>query len=96
MFDTLDQLADDGSEPVIAVVKKADGDEEIPKAVRGILLAHQIPHLSHLGVRARQAGVIFIGVEEAANLESIMALHDQTIRLDAAPEKVEWTTSARN
>jgi phosphoglucan,water dikinase len=91
VLDTLDQLASDGSAALIAVVKKAEGDEEIPKAVRAILLAHQIPHLSHLGVRARQAGVIFIGIEEAANLESIMALHDQTIRLDAAPEKVEWT-----
>ena len=41
--DTLDQLADDGPAPVIAVVNKADGDEEIPKSVRVILLAHQIP-----------------------------------------------------
>jgi len=90
VLDRLDQLADDGSEPVIAVLKKAEGDEEIPKAVRAILLAHQIPHLSHLGVRARQAGVVFVGVEEARNLDSIATLHDQTIRLDAAPEKVEW------
>jgi phosphoglucan,water dikinase len=88
--DTLEELADDGSEPVIAVLKKAEGDEEIPKVVRGIVLAHEIPHLSHLGVRARQAGVVFVGIEDPANLGSLQNLRDQTIRLDATPDKVEW------
>jgi phosphoglucan,water dikinase len=90
VLDRLEDLCGNGSEPVIAVLKRAEGDEEIPKAVRGILLAHEIPHLSHLGVRARQAGVVFVGVEEATNLESLEKLRDQSIRLEAAPDKVEW------
>jgi phosphoglucan,water dikinase len=91
VLDTLEDLSDNGSEPVIVILKRAEGDEEIPKAVRGILLAHEIPHLSHLGVRARQAGVVFVGVEEATNLQDMKKLRDQSIRLEAAPDKVEWT-----
>jgi phosphoglucan,water dikinase len=83
-----------GSEPVIAVLKQAEGDEEIPKAVRGILLAHEIPHLSHLGVRARQAGVVFAGAEDDSNLKELQDLNNQTIRLIATPDKVQWTKIA--
>jgi phosphoglucan,water dikinase len=90
LFDKLEELADDGSEPIIAVLNRAEGDEEISKAVKGILLAHEIPHLSHLGVRARQAGVVFVGVNDPANLQPLQKLRDQSIRLDAAPDKVEW------
>ena len=43
-------------EAVMAVLSRAEGDEEIPKGVAGIVLGHEMPHLSHLGVRARQAG----------------------------------------
>ncbi|MCK5341493.1 MAG: hypothetical protein KAJ60_10480, partial [Desulfobulbaceae bacterium] len=41
----------------IAVVNKAEGDETIPHGVRGIVLAHHLPHLSHLAIRTRQEGV---------------------------------------
>lgn len=49
--------------PVIALVRRATGDEEIPSGVRGILLGHAIPQLSHLGVRARQAGIAFTAAD---------------------------------
>jgi phosphoglucan,water dikinase len=96
VVDKLEDLSGNGLEPLIAVLKKADGDEEIPKAVRGILLAHEIPHLSHLGVRARQAGVVFVGAEEAAKLDALEKLRDQSIRLDASPDKVAWVTVQGN
>ncbi len=57
--------------PVIVLLDKAEGDEEIPCNVRGILLSHAIPHLSHMGVRARQAGVPFATCEHR---QSLMAL----------------------
>lgn len=53
-----------GNEPSIVVLAKAEGDEEITNGVSGILLAHELPHLSHLGVRARQAGVVVACCEE--------------------------------
>jgi len=96
VLERLDGLGENGSEPVIAILKRAEGDEDIPKAVRGILLAHEIPHLSHLGVRARQAGVVFVGVEDTGNLDALKKLNDQIIRLDATPDKVEWMTTHGN
>lgn len=45
------------SEPCILAVPEAAGDEEIPACVCGLLLGRPLPHLSHLAVRARGAGV---------------------------------------
>ena len=39
-------------EPVILLIKAADGDEELAAAgsnLRGVVLCHELPHLSHLG-----------------------------------------------
>src|SRR5262249_33110983 len=77
----------------IALLNHAEGDEEIPNGVAGIVLAHEIPHLSHLGVRARQAGVTFAVTEEPETFEQLSSLHDQTLELSVTPEKVEWRTS---
>ncbi len=96
VLEKLVEMGGNGTEPVIAVLKKAEGDEEIPKAVKGILVAHEIPHLSHLGVRARQAGVVFAGTEESTNLIELEKLRDQAIRLEARSEKVEWTIDQGN
>lgn len=60
-----------GKEPVIAVCRSADGDEDIPPSVRGVILGRPIPHLSHLGVRARQAGVVFVCSEDSATFEKV-------------------------
>jgi phosphoglucan,water dikinase len=95
LLEKLGDLPENGAELVIAVLKKADGDEEIPRIVKGILVAHEIPHLSHLGVRARQAGVVFVGTDERANLDELEKLSGQTIRLEAGPEKVQWEVAPR-
>lgn len=44
----------------VLLVKRADGDEELGplgRHLRGVLLCQELPHLSHLGVRARQEKV---------------------------------------
>jgi phosphoglucan,water dikinase len=45
----------------ILVVAGAEGDEElgplVPLGLRGVILRQELPHLSHLGVRARQEKV---------------------------------------
>ena len=51
----------------IAVVKNATGDEELvslSKNLQGVVLLHEIPHLSHLGVRARQEKMTFIASDD--------------------------------
>ncbi len=41
------------------LVRRADGDEEVGAHPRlaGVVLCQELPHLSHLGVRARQEKV---------------------------------------
>jgi phosphoglucan,water dikinase len=55
--------------PAVLVVASADGDEEVSTCgpgVVGILLCHALPHLSHLALRARQAGVPLVAIEDPA------------------------------
>lgn len=52
------------SDSYIVVCRTADGDEDVPAKVRGVILGHALPHLSHLGVRVRQAGVVFVCAED--------------------------------
>ena len=55
------------NEDVILLVHEASGDEEVSAAgvpLRGVILAHSLPHLSHLGVRARQEKVVFVTCED--------------------------------
>uniref|UniRef100_A0A6T7TZR6 Uncharacterized protein n=1 Tax=Hanusia phi TaxID=3032 RepID=A0A6T7TZR6_9CRYP len=61
------------TESLIAFLEHAEGDEDIPPFVKGIVLAEELPLLSHLGVRARQQGVIFVcsdGPEAFKDLKS--------------------------
>jgi len=80
-------------EPVVVLLQQADGDEEIPSGVRGILLAHHIPHLSHLGVRARQAGVVFVTSEETAPFQGLQHLVGQIVSLTASSESMRCEAS---
>jgi phosphoglucan,water dikinase len=81
-------------EAVVAVLSRAEGDEEIPKGVAGIVLGHEMPHLSHLGVRARQAGTVLVVCEDTAVFDEFKDLEGQVISLTATAEKVNWTTGA--
>ncbi len=45
-------LAGGGDEGVVLLLRRASGDEEVGVAgpgLRGVILAHALPHLSHLG-----------------------------------------------
>ena len=50
---------------MIVFLKGADGTEEIPENVVGVVLSHELPLLSHLAIRARQAKVPFVCCENA-------------------------------
>ncbi len=78
----------------VVLLRSAAGDEEIPIGVAAIALAHEIPHLSHLSVRARQAHVVFIACEEAAEFERLQGFEGQVISLNALPDGVSWETNA--
>jgi phosphoglucan,water dikinase len=89
----IEELGEVLPEAVMAVLSRAEGDEEIPRGLAGIVLAHEMPHLSHLGVRARQAGTVFVVCEERTVFEELKALQGQVISLTATPDKVNWTTA---
>jgi phosphoglucan,water dikinase len=73
-------------QPVIAWAARAEGDEEIPSCVRGILLGHAIPHLSHLGVRARQAGIPFAATDQRQQWQQLQDHVGKQVRLLVATD----------
>jgi len=89
-FASLENLARDSQEPTILLLENVAGDEEIPGSVTGIVLGHELPHLSHLSVRARQVGVVLVTCEEAAEYGRLRQLEGQRISLLALPDAVTW------
>ncbi|PSS35912.1 Phosphoglucan, water dikinase [Actinidia chinensis var. chinensis] len=73
--------------PVILVVSKADGDEEVTAAgcnITGVVLLQELPHLSHLGVRARQEKVVFVTCEDDDKILEIQKINGKYVRLEAS------------
>lgn len=84
--------AEVATEVVVLLVNRADGDEEVKAAggnVAGIVLCQELPHLSHLGVRARQEGVVFVTCEDEDRLAELRALNGKAVKLEATPEAVD-------
>lgn len=79
-------------EDVVLLVKEASGDEEVGATglrLRGVILAHSLPHLSHLGVRARQEKVVFVCCEDEDTLrEEVHPLLGKPVQLSASLEGV--------
>ena len=77
--------------PVVALARTADGDEEVSAAgahVRGVVLARDLPHLSHLAIRARQERVPMAATEDAASLDAARALAGSTVAFYVTPDGV--------
>lgn len=90
------------TEPVILVVASADGDEEVSTCgphVRGVVLCHALPHLSHLALRARQAQVPLIAIEDEKLVDYAKSLvNASAVKLSAAASNItleETTESAK-
>ncbi|GLJ26894.1 hypothetical protein SUGI_0526130 [Cryptomeria japonica] len=83
--------------PVILLVKKADGDEEVKAAgenIVGVVLLHEMPHLSHLGVRARQENVVFVTCEDEEKIVELHKLTRKSVKLEASAEAVNVLASS--
>ncbi|CAK9138206.1 unnamed protein product [Ilex paraguariensis] len=83
--------------PVILVVSKADGDEEVTAAgnnIVGIVLLQELPHLSHLGVRARQEKVVFLTCEDDDKVSDMKKLTGKSVRLEASSAGVNIIPSS--
>ncbi|VVB15179.1 unnamed protein product [Arabis nemorensis] len=77
--------------PIILLVNKADGDEEVSAAngnIAGVMLLQELPHLSHLGVRARQEKIVFVTCDDDDKVADIRRLVGKYVRLEASPSHV--------
>lgn len=83
--------------PVILVVNRADGDEEVTATgsnIAGIVLLQELPHLSHLGVRARQEKVVFVTCDDDDEVADIKEMNGKYVRLEASSEGVKLSPSS--
>ncbi|XP_061961632.1 phosphoglucan, water dikinase, chloroplastic-like [Populus nigra] len=83
--------------PIVLVVNKADGDEEVTAAgsnIVGIILLQELPHLSHLGVRARQERVVFVTCEDDDKVADMRKLTGKNVRLEASLTGVNLNLSS--
>lgn len=85
---SLDDLQPQPKEQIIALLEHVEGDEEIPDFLAGIILAHELPHLSHLGVRARQGRVVFVACGDREQFIEFKKLTGERVCLEATPEAV--------
>ena len=86
-----------GAGPKILLVSRATGDEEVSAAatnVRGVILCQDLPHLSHLGIRARQEGIVFVTCTNDAEIATARALTGQAATLVATEDGVQITPGA--
>jgi len=76
---------------VVLLVAQATGDEEVKAAgenIRGVVLCHELPHLSHLGVRARQEAVVFATCTDKDVAAGLRGMVGSVVDFKAAPEGV--------
>ncbi|KAK3204499.1 hypothetical protein Dsin_018545 [Dipteronia sinensis] len=84
-------------EPIILVVNKADGDEEVTAAgsnIVAVILLQELPHLSHLGVRARQEKVVFVTCEDNDKVKDLEMFTGKYVRLQASSTGVNINLSS--
>ncbi len=78
----------------ILLVKRAEGDEVLPGNVSGIILGHPLPHLSHLGVRARQDGVIFATCDDEEDFKKLESFTRKHINCTITAEGVLYESGS--
>jgi phosphoglucan,water dikinase len=84
--------------PVVLLLHRADGDEEIAgvgDSLKGIVLAQDLPHLSHLGVRARQEKMPFATLDDPQVVSfDVSPLLGQVVTLKVTPTGVTLTKAS--
>ena len=93
----LTDLATSKAGQKIVLVNKAEGDETIAKGVGGIILAHHLPHLSHLAIRTRQEGVVLVVAEDLSLFRELSQQVGKNLTLTATADSVTFAkkTSAK-
>jgi phosphoglucan,water dikinase len=90
--EVIEDLTAPAEKPLLALLKRVEGDEEIPANVRAILSEEETPLLSHLAVRARQRGVAFAVCEDAEVLQDLKRFAGSRLLLDLSNNRVSFRT----
>ena len=67
--------------PTVLVAETVTGGEEIPEGVTGIVTPSQVDALSHLAIRARNAGVLFAVCDDPGELDRIASHEGAEVEL---------------
>lgn len=82
----------------VIVAEKVGGDEEIPEGVTAVITPDAVDIVSHLAIRARNAGLLFAVCYDADQIERLKAMEGRAVRLSVSPGGdvlAEETTLAR-
>jgi phosphoglucan,water dikinase len=93
---SLTSVTSAGDGPLIVLTDKAEGDEEIPPQVTGLIIASETPLLSHLAVRARQRGTVFVSCEEVNRIAELKKLSGKPIRICVTADTFEIDAAKMN
>jgi alpha-glucan,water dikinase len=72
-------------EPTVVVADAVGGDEEVPEGVTGVVTCDAPDLVSHLAVRARNAGVLLATCFEPQTYERLKALKGRAVSLRVTP-----------
>ena len=91
---SMDEAVSAPDERAIVLLEHVEGDEEISGSVAGIILAHELPLLSHLGVRARQGRVAFAVCEDRDTFDGFKKLVGGRVFLEVTQDAVRLEKSS--
>jgi phosphoglucan,water dikinase len=88
----LRDLSFSSEEPVIALVEKLEGDEDVPAGLSGLIIAHDTALLSHFAVRARQMNLVCAACEDPAILKDLHVKVGNSLSLTVTEGSVSFET----
>lgn len=71
--------------PRIVVAERVRGDEDIPEGVTAVIAPDVTDIVSHVAVRARNAGLLFASCYDPETLNQLRAMSGRLIRLEVTP-----------
>ena len=72
-------------EPVVLVTEAVAGEEEIPPGVQAVVTADTPDLMSHMAVRARNAGVLLVGCLDRNRFDDLVTRQGQAVDLRTTP-----------
>jgi alpha-glucan,water dikinase len=73
------------TEPVVVIVEKVQGDEEIPEGITAVLAPDVTDVVSHVAVRARNNHVLFAACFASEKLQALREMRGRNVRLEITP-----------